>query len=316
MKKAIVGLVVALAGGLACQAASAQSTVFALDVRATPNQFISFPLSTPAYNIIGPTTPDIFAMDFDNTGSTLYAITFGAAIVPELGTINTATGAYTPIATLNGAGIIAGNNVAGMKMDPTSGTMYILSGINLYTINLTTAAVTLVAPITGGPAGALYIDIAINNAGNMFAHDIVTDAMVSVNKTTGAAAILGPTGLLANFAQGMDFDPASDILYATLYTGAGVGNFVSINTTTGAATIIVSTQTWTPVGAEMEMAIQGEASTCYPDCNEDGALTVADFGCFQTAFVAGNTYADCNGDGQLTVPDFGCFQTKFVAGCP
>ena len=55
---------------------------------------------------------------------------------------------------------------------------------------------------------------------------------------------------------------------------------------------------------------------CYPDCNDDGALTVADFGCFQTRFVAGDMYADCNGDGQLTVADFGCFQTEFVAGCP
>jgi hypothetical protein len=56
--------------------------------------------------------------------------------------------------------------------------------------------------------------------------------------------------------------------------------------------------------------------SCYPDCNEDGALTVADFGCFQTKFVAGDPYADCNEDGVLTVADFGCFQTKFVAGCP
>jgi hypothetical protein len=55
---------------------------------------------------------------------------------------------------------------------------------------------------------------------------------------------------------------------------------------------------------------------CYPDCNGNGALTVADFGCFQTAFVAGSTYADCNGNGALTVADFGCFQTAFVAGCP
>jgi hypothetical protein len=54
----------------------------------------------------------------------------------------------------------------------------------------------------------------------------------------------------------------------------------------------------------------------YPDCNLDGVLTVADFGCFQTKFVAGDPYADCNGDGLRTVADFGCFQTKFVAGCP
>jgi hypothetical protein len=59
-----------------------------------------------------------------------------------------------------------------------------------------------------------------------------------------------------------------------------------------------------------------QPTTCYPDCNEDGALTVADFGCFQTRFVAADPYADCNGDSALTVADFGCFQTQFVAGCP
>ena len=55
---------------------------------------------------------------------------------------------------------------------------------------------------------------------------------------------------------------------------------------------------------------------CYPDCNGSGTLNVADFGCFQTKFVAGDPYADCNADGSLTVADFGCFQTRFVAGCP
>jgi hypothetical protein len=60
----------------------------------------------------------------------------------------------------------------------------------------------------------------------------------------------------------------------------------------------------------------GECDDCYADCNIDGVLTVADFGCFQTKFVAGEAYADCNGDGVRTVADFGCFQTKFVTGCP
>ncbi len=56
--------------------------------------------------------------------------------------------------------------------------------------------------------------------------------------------------------------------------------------------------------------------TCYPDCNGVGGLTVADFACFQTRFVAGDPYADCNGVGGLTIADFGCFQTEFVQGCP
>jgi hypothetical protein len=58
------------------------------------------------------------------------------------------------------------------------------------------------------------------------------------------------------------------------------------------------------------------ASGCYPDCNGDGILGLADFGCFQTKFALNDPYADCNGDGILGLADFGCFQTKFALGCP
>jgi hypothetical protein len=58
------------------------------------------------------------------------------------------------------------------------------------------------------------------------------------------------------------------------------------------------------------------AKFCYPDCNGDGVLGLADFGCFQTKFALGDPYADCNGDGILGLADFGCFQTKFALGCP
>jgi len=57
-------------------------------------------------------------------------------------------------------------------------------------------------------------------------------------------------------------------------------------------------------------------STCYPDCNQSGTLTIADFGCFQAAFGAGNMYADCNASGTLTIADFACFQSRFAAGDP
>ncbi|MEX2081365.1 MAG: hypothetical protein WEC33_07085, partial [Dehalococcoidia bacterium] len=55
---------------------------------------------------------------------------------------------------------------------------------------------------------------------------------------------------------------------------------------------------------------------CYPDCNGDALLNLADFGCFQTAFALAEPYADCNGDSLLNLADFGCFQTKFALGCP
>lgn len=55
--------------------------------------------------------------------------------------------------------------------------------------------------------------------------------------------------------------------------------------------------------------------SCSADCDGNGALTLADFACFQARFMRGDPSADCNHDAQLTVADFGCFQTKFVAGC-
>ncbi|MCC6661624.1 MAG: hypothetical protein IT437_12145 [Phycisphaerales bacterium] len=56
---------------------------------------------------------------------------------------------------------------------------------------------------------------------------------------------------------------------------------------------------------------------CYPDCNRDGALNLADFGCFQNRFWPPfDPYGDCNGDGIKNLADFGCFQTKFALGCP
>ncbi len=71
-------------------------------------------------------------------------------------------------------------------------------------------------------------------------------------------------------------------------------------------------------------------ANCYADCNKDGMLNIADFGCFQTKFATGDPSANCNGDvfvpnpvsqpfvwaPKLDIADFGCFQTKFALGCP
>jgi len=302
-------------------ACPAISQVFALDVRL--GRFLSFPVTSPANTSLGATAFTSFAMDFNAAGTTLYAVQYNTTAPGTLGTIDTATGAFTAIAPITGAA--AGEaNIGGLSLDPTTNIMYALgpaaAGVNtLYTINVATGNTTLVAPLSD-PA-ALFIDIAIDNAGNMFAHDIVSDSIYSVNKTTGATTLLGPTGFAANFAQGMDFDPATNILYATIYTGGGVGSYVSINTTTGAATLIADTTSW---NAEMEMAIRGATTapvTCYPNCDHSTTvpfLNVLDFNCFLNAFSAGQTYANCDNSTTnpiLNVLDFNCFLNKFSAGC-
>jgi hypothetical protein len=64
---------------------------------------------------------------------------------------------------------------------------------------------------------------------------------------------------------------------------------------------------------DMELDFVGD---CYADCDKSGALSVADFSCFQSSFVAADPRADCNASGVLTIADFACFQTAFVQGCP
>ncbi len=64
------------------------------------------------------------------------------------------------------------------------------------------------------------------------------------------------------------------------------------------------------------------AEPCYADFNRDGVLNSLDFAAFQRAFSERRHRANCTGDldvmddAILTVADFACFQTKFVAGCP
>ncbi len=119
----------------------------------------------------------------------------------------------------------------------------------------------------------------------------------------GVSGIGGPTGL----AWGPDGD-----LYVSLQLEDRV---VVLDGTT-----LNQTRTLDPLNAaDLErpafIAFLPDA-LCYPDCNDSGSLTVADFTCFQSKFVAGDPYADCNLSGTLTVADFTCFQTKFIAGCP
>src|SRR4029450_8092588 len=100
--------------------------------------------------------------------------------------------------------------------------------------------------------GAIVIDIAIDINGNMYGHEIGLDNLISINKNTGAATIIGPTGQAANFARGRDLDYATGELYATIYTGGGTGVYARMNLATGAAVVLTSTTSW---NSEMEMAI-------------------------------------------------------------
>ena len=131
-----------------------------------------------------------------------------------------------------------------------------------------------------------------------------------------ARIALAAATLLAAAPVSAQMGPNLDLTWNTLDSGGGVstGGVFSLTGTIG------QPDAGTLAGGGFTLAggfwAGGGPPACYPDCNNDGILTVADFGCFQTKFVVGDPYADCNGDGVRTVADFGCFQTKFVTGCP
>jgi len=50
------------------------------------------------------------------------------------------------------------------------------------------------------------------------------------------------------------------------------------------------------------------------DCNEDQALTIADFVCFQDGFMRRAAISDCDRNGEFDILDFVCFHDAFMRG--
>jgi uncharacterized repeat protein (TIGR01451 family) len=193
--------------------------------------------------IVDPAPGTIFAQTFignDFTQAFFIATTGGTLPQNAYGYIDTATGVATQLGVLTGVG--ATGTWTSAKWDPTTGTVYAVqvpaAGTNnLYTIDVNTGVGTLVAPIAAGPT-AIVIAIAIGQDGLMYGNDIGADALIAIDKTDGAVAVIGPTGLAANFAQDMDFDQSTGILYWPAYLGGGNSQMTTIDLTTGAASVI------------------------------------------------------------------------------
>ncbi|MDX2248194.1 MAG: T9SS type A sorting domain-containing protein [Bacteroidia bacterium] len=137
----------------------------------------------------------------------------------QLVAVDTSTG----IGTVIGASTpTTGHTWTGLAFDGTTNIMYATSTdgsvSTFYTIDLGTGTANPVATMNL----ALPIWIAIDNNGNCYTMDIATDMLYSVNKTTGQATEIGPTGFNANFAQDADFDPETNQLYAVAW-GNGFG---------------------------------------------------------------------------------------------
>ncbi|MFO7696067.1 MAG: carboxypeptidase regulatory-like domain-containing protein, partial [Anaerolineae bacterium] len=230
----------------------------------------------------------------------------------QLVSVDTATGNTTIIGPCNP---LAGQIWTGMSWDPTTDTMYGSatdgSVATLFTINLATGATTQVGTITGAP---LTIDIAVNGDGEMYGVEIAIDSLIWINKATGGATAVGALGFDANYAQGMDFEEESGVLYWAAY-GSANGQMRIIDTTTGASAPVGAF----PGSAEVDcLAFATGGRTDVPWLTQDpitGTLAMGESQAIEVVFDAGvpeitqpgNYYAQLRVDndtpyGPLVVP--------------
>jgi len=203
---------------------------FALDIGYISDNFVSFTLNDfTGQTVIGTNATPFYGMDFDPTGEVLFALNDTS---DELGTIDLTTGAFTGLVPCPPGGGAA--NWTGLSIDPRNGDFYGSTATDLFLIDPTTGATTLIGPF--GTSGALMIDIAINMDGQMYGHDIGDDSIYTIDMVTGAATSVGLTGYAANYAQGMDFDNEDGTLYIFLYIGSGANVYGTVNLATGAVT--------------------------------------------------------------------------------
>jgi hypothetical protein len=126
----------------------------------------------------------------------------------------------------------SGNNIEALAIRQ-DGTLFGLSYQNLYRIDTTTGAATLVGQM-GNFVPPVSFDATFDSAGNLFLveqNGASTSSLYKVNASTGLATLVGSTGFSVT---GLDYEGG------TLYGFTLDGKLISINTQTGVGTFLVN----------------------------------------------------------------------------
>lgn len=191
----------------------------------------------------------IYALSFiGNDFTKLYAIVYDSwEFMPgTYGTIDVATGAFTPLGRITGA---TGWAWTGLTQDPLTGLVYAVNsndgfGGRLYTIDLATGDATVVGDIDGPGVDSSRIipGIAISPAGQMYGIDQFGQQLLAIDKTTGAARVIESFGLNIQYFQDLEFDQQDGTLYwSSMYvtsTNEIVGEMRALDPLTATSTPI------------------------------------------------------------------------------
>jgi uncharacterized membrane protein len=270
---------------------------FAMDIYPGENLvYIPDTTAPGTWNVIGNIAGStFFAGDFvGGDFSTLYVLNYNDS---TLYAVDTATAGVTAIgpATPNGGETWSGATGA------ADGTFFAAAttcgASTLYTVDVATGDVTEIGAITNGPC---IMDIAINAEGELYGVDIADDNLVQIDPATGAGTVVGSLGVSANYAQGMDFEEETGVLYWAAYTTQG--ELRVIDTTTGASALVGAF----PGGAEVDALAfaTGGAATDIPWLSESpitGTVAALDSQTIDVTFDASIPEITQPGDYQATL---------------
>lgn len=237
-----------LTGFMTLASVSEAAIAYAVDLR--NDLFLSFDINDPGSQTVLATSysGNYFGLDFNNTGSTLYGLLFNSPGSARLDSLSITNGSV--LGSVAVTGLAADEVVTGLTVGPNDFaylTAYGGTTSKLYTIDLTTGTTALVGIMT---SAGLVVDIAASPSGYLVVHNATTDTFDVVDPDTGALTTIGTHGIDANFAQGMDFDPTTGLLYAPIYSGEGVNNYGTVSIFDGTITPIAGL-----LSGEYEIAI-------------------------------------------------------------
>lgn len=155
-------------------------------------------------------------------GNELYGVTFS-----NLVRISLSSGAVSPVGELGTSGINA------LAADAAGNLYGASTGGQFYKINRTTGRASVVGPLGTLSSG----DLAFNDAGQLYGTVRPTlfapDSLARIDPATGRATVIGATGKTDVFA--LKFQGR------VLYGLTGQGQVLTLNTSTGAATVVRET---------------------------------------------------------------------------
>lgn len=206
---------------------AAASTLFGSTFTGAPTaNLFTVNQSNGALTSVGPMSANIG--DLTSNGSTVWGVDLTSN---SLYTVNTATGAATsPVAITGAVGTITS-----IAFDTATNTMYgnttasFGGGDFLYSINVATGAATLI----GNGLGVSNIFALGFAGGNLYGVGDNTNQLVSISTTTGAASVIGSTGL------GSVFDIAARPEDGEVFAAdSGTFSLYTVNLTTGVMTLV------------------------------------------------------------------------------